>query len=230
LDYVCWFGPIGIIGIIGASLMVSVVIRICITTRRTRATIRSGGNLLSLQARPIIFVLSFFLVFFWFFVWRVQFSLHSKEWSAAEIKWIGCLANVLVDPTTCGPAPSKHLESWIWYGIHWFLGMQGIILTATWGTQTENYQLWKDWGKTMFLQNSSQNSSLRNSTTKSSSDLKERNSSMILKNDLSVDGGPRSSEIQLEGQTPTNTETVNPHFFSSFPKEEETTVNKIDEA
>jgi len=84
----------------------------------------------------------FFLVFFWFFVWRVQYSIHEEQWSSSVRSWVYCIASNAF-PAVCGAHPSARLASWTWYGIHAFLGMQGIILTLTWGTQLDNFILWR---------------------------------------------------------------------------------------
>jgi len=85
-------------------------------------------------------VLSFFLVFVWFFAWRIQFSQEFNAWDTAMKAWQICLGGHTSDPEFCGHTPS--LNTSVWYGFHFFLATQGIILTLTWGSQKETFRLW----------------------------------------------------------------------------------------
>jgi len=80
------------------------------------------------------------LCFFGFFLWRIEFSLQNNAWYSSYQSWQVCVASESIDD--CGVSPTKHLETWVWYGFHFFLSSQGLILTLTWGTQLENVTLW----------------------------------------------------------------------------------------
>jgi len=80
------------------------------------------------------------LYFFGFFLWRIEYSLQNDAWYSSYQSWQVCVASESIDD--CGVSPTKHLETWVWYGFHFFLSSQGLILTLTWGSQLENVTLW----------------------------------------------------------------------------------------
>jgi len=141
LDYVTWFGPIAIMAITGLVLVVSCLVVIT-RSHRINQSHKHGIGLLEQQARPIIFVLSFFGLFFWLFIWRVQYSVQSKIYLKSLHQWTACMIHSSFNVNSCGSSPAEHLTAWIWYGLHIVMSFQGAILTLTWGTQQATLKLW----------------------------------------------------------------------------------------
>jgi len=125
LDYFTWYGPIALMSIIGLIFMLFTLYRLYSVTR--------GISMMTQYVRPLLFLISFFAIFFWFFIWRIEYSYQSNAWAASYTDWQICIAQHTV--AYCGESPKDHLATWTWYGFHFFLSSQGLILTLTWGTQ-----------------------------------------------------------------------------------------------
>jgi len=83
----------------------------------------------------------FGLCFSGFFVWRVEQSAQWEAWSSSGYIWWKCIVE---DISGCPETPSVSPGAWVWFGLHFFLSFQGVLLFLTWGTQEETLELWRD--------------------------------------------------------------------------------------
>jgi len=66
--------------------------------------------------------------------------MQATTWENSYNSWEYCVASNAT--RSCGAHPPERLTAWVWYGLHFVLAAQGLILTLTWGTQLENFRLW----------------------------------------------------------------------------------------
>jgi len=144
LDYLVWYVPIGIMGLIGLICIACVMYKIYQSSK----AVNSGPSTVKkkqwhLHLRPTLFVLSFFLVFFWWFVWRVHYSMNSHELELGVSDFTNCFFNPF-HTEVCESRPAGRLAPWAWFGLYFFMSVQGLLLLLVWGTQWENIALWLD--------------------------------------------------------------------------------------
>jgi len=166
--------------------------------------------------RPLGFILSFFAIFFWFFIWRIEFSTHESVWEKSVAEWFLCFQRY--GTLGCGPHPNERLTTWVWYGFHVALALQGIILIITWGTQRENFSYWGNCIKKNFPfgTSTSNHSQSINSIKRLKTDPAERSSHAHSKNSKNERDG--QSEIQMEAppESPSREQLDTPPDSPSF--------------
>lgn len=114
-----------------------------VTQASSASSTGSKRSIASQYRRPILFTLTFIVLFVVAITFRIQVRFESDKWTEQTIDWFICnLVDARVSGTQCAdypPGPN--------HGFYWLCNMlifsQGLIITIIFGFTSQNFRLWR---------------------------------------------------------------------------------------
>jgi hypothetical protein len=150
LQWVLFFGPVGVMSVLGIFCMVGIVASVCHSAAASGSASKRGAWVVHL--RPILFILCWTGIFSFVFVYRFYAHFRLSLWQTALTTWIKCHLSEAPKEIyknknisfTCTDRPINGPELPFALAIQFGLGAQGIWIFLLYGTMYDNYKLWSN--------------------------------------------------------------------------------------
>lgn len=126
---------------VGVLCLIAVYCMCCIVWSMIQTAKKSGRKAIpwEQQARPILFILSFIFFFVAVIAFRSYFYFRTSDFTLSITQWIQCL----LTSTNCSSRPTVEPNIHLWWLLQFVVAGQGFINSLIYGTQQQNWQLWK---------------------------------------------------------------------------------------
>ena len=148
-DWLLFYIPIGIRGVVGCMLMICVMVGLWKQGRLVTGMRARGGKVGSVRRtvscctnmRPLLFVIQFFIIFLFLIVFRAILHFHQPSYVASTTSFVTCLLSA-VDPSSCGTKPQLAPTVALLYLIILTTAGQGLVPGVIYLSQSSVWALW----------------------------------------------------------------------------------------